>query len=203
MTADPRDSGPADLERALRALVADERRVRVPPHVHAAVMQAWDRAMSSVTPRRAPRRVRLAVVAATIASAALIITVAFDRRRPEPTLVDPAPIASMEPLPSANMTLPEIEAPVVRSKPPRRRSRAERAPRTTTGIVLVADPILDGSALSVVRVRVPLSALINFGIPVPDPDAQGSVDLEMLVGEDGIARTIRRAVPVTTSEPQE
>jgi hypothetical protein len=62
--------------------------------------------------------------------------------------------------------------------------------------VLVADPILDATGASVVRVRVPRHALATLGFPVVEPDEGGSVDLEMLVGEDGVAYTIRRAMPV-------
>jgi hypothetical protein len=92
-------------------------------------------------------------------------------------------------------------------KPPTRPRRgprvrpAARAARVQSGIVLVADPVLDASAISVVRVRVPRSTLAHLGIPIADPEAGGSVDLEVLVGEDGIARTIRRAMPVTGSDP--
>jgi hypothetical protein len=62
-------------------------------------------------------------------------------------------------------------------------------------MVLVADPILDASATSIVRVRVPRAALATLGLPLVDPNERGSVELEMLVGEDGITRTIRRARP--------
>lgn len=78
----------------------------------------------------------------------------------------------------------------------------DRAGSGSGGVVLVADPLLDASAATVVRVRVPRRALVSLGIPLTEPDAGGSVDLEMLVGEDGVARTIRRAVAVAGA-PQE
>jgi hypothetical protein len=46
----------------------------------------------------------------------------------------------------------------------------------------------------------PRTALPTLGIAVADLDQSGWVDLEMLVGEDGAARTIRRAVPVTVRQ---
>jgi hypothetical protein len=44
------------------------------------------------------------------------------------------------------------------------------------------------------------TALAPLGIPFVDPNDGGSVDLEILVGEDGVARTIRRAVPVVVRQ---
>jgi hypothetical protein len=66
--------------------------------------------------------------------------------------------------------------------------------------VLVSDPILDASAMSIVRVRVPRTALATLGIPLVEPNVGGSVELEMLVGEDGVARTIRPVVPVAVRQ---
>jgi len=43
----------------------------------------------------------------------------------------------------------------------------------------------------VVRVRVPRATLPSLGIAVIDPGAAGTVDLEVLAGVDGLARTIR------------
>jgi hypothetical protein len=63
-------------------------------------------------------------------------------------------------------------------------------------MVLVADPLLDASATSIVRVRLSRTALVTLGIPLVEPNDGGTVDLEILVGEDGVARTIRRALPV-------
>ena len=73
-------------------------------------------------------------------------------------------------------------------------------PRYEPGIVLMADPMLDVSAMSIVRARVPRTALVPLGIQLVEPNDNGSVDLEMLVGEDGVARTIRRAVPVAVRQ---
>ena len=80
------------------------------------------------------------------------------------------------------------------------RARGESLARRDPGLVLVADPILDVNAVSIVRVRMPRTALAPLGIPFVDPNDGGSVDLEILVGEDGVARTIRRAVPVVVRQ---
>lgn len=80
------------------------------------------------------------------------------------------------------------------------RGREEPPP---AGTIALAEPPLDPAATSVVRVRMPRRALAGLGIPLADPEGGGAVDLEILVGEDGIARTIRRVVPVAASAAQE
>jgi hypothetical protein len=52
---------------------------------------------------------------------------------------------------------------------------------------LLNAPRLSSSAYSVVRVRIPLSA---FAV-VPDGQADGTIEADLLVGEDGLARGIR------------
>jgi hypothetical protein len=42
-----------------------------------------------------------------------------------------------------------------------------------------------------VQLRLPRSALLLFGIPVIEPDSEGTVNVELLLTEDGQARTIR------------
>jgi hypothetical protein len=60
--------------------------------------------------------------------------------------------------------------------------------------------IPSASAASIVRIRVRRTALMTLGIPLVEADDRGSVDLEMFVGEDGVARTIRRVVPVVSRQ---
>jgi hypothetical protein len=170
------DSASADLERVLRALAADDRRVRVPDHVHAAVVNAWDARAPRVRWTHGGRRSRwlwpFGAIAAT--AAALLAAVSLhDYGRRETSTSAP------------------------------RTARIEPAVAQQQGLVLVADPVLDASALTVVRVRVPRSTLAHLGVTLADPDATGSIDLEVLVGEDGTARTIRRVVPVATAAVQE
>jgi hypothetical protein len=42
-----------------------------------------------------------------------------------------------------------------------------------------------------VQLRLPRSALLLFGIPVIEPEVEGAVNVELLLSEDGQARTIR------------
>jgi hypothetical protein len=66
--------------------------------------------------------------------------------------------------------------------------------------MLAADPVVDPGTANIVRVRMPRSALVPLGILLVEPDQSGSVDVELVVDDDGVARTIRRAVPVTVGE---
>jgi hypothetical protein len=62
-----------------------------------------------------------------------------------------------------------------------------------SGYVIVPEPFADTATLHVVRVRMARMALATLGVPIADPDAEGLVDVEMLVGDDGVARSIRNA----------
>jgi hypothetical protein len=61
--------------------------------------------------------------------------------------------------------------------------------------VLVPDAEM-GAPLTMMRVRMPRSAFSRLGVPIANPDGDGMVDVEVLVGEDGVARSIRRATAV-------
>lgn len=64
------------------------------------------------------------------------------------------------------------------------------------GYVLVPDALTDPGSLHVVRLQMPRSGLARLGWPLVNPDADGLVEVELLVGEDGVARSIRRAALV-------
>jgi hypothetical protein len=89
-----------------------------------------------------------------------------------------------------------VVAVLLRGDPPRVDETAGRE----LGYVLVPDPMADPASLQVVRLRMPRTGLATLGVPLANPEAEGLVEVELLVGEDGVARAIRRAVPVTTVE---
>lgn len=53
-------------------------------------------------------------------------------------------------------------------------------------------PPLETEPLQLVRLRVPREALQGLGVPLLEPDAAGMVDLDVLIGSDGLPRNIRR-----------
>ena len=64
------------------------------------------------------------------------------------------------------------------------------------------DPAADTETVQLVRIRVPVGALLALGVTTTDPDASGVVDVDVTVGDDGLAREIRgiRAVPYAELE---
>jgi hypothetical protein len=62
--------------------------------------------------------------------------------------------------------------------------------------VLVPDAGMAGGPMAVMRVRMPRGAFGRLGIPIASPDADGLVDVEVLVGHDGVAQSIRRVTAV-------
>jgi hypothetical protein len=79
--------------------------------------------------------------------------------------------------------------------PARARRRPVVSPATGAAYVLVPDAYMD-APLMMMRVRMPRSAFSRLGVPIANPDGDGMVDVEVLVGEDGVARSIRRATAV-------
>lgn len=67
--------------------------------------------------------------------------------------------------------------------------------------LLVGAPSAD-APLSVVRLRMSRSSLATLGLPLPNPDAAALVDVDVFVGEDGVARAIR-PVALVSSVSQE
>jgi hypothetical protein len=70
------------------------------------------------------------------------------------------------------------------------RRATERAEDGRT-LLLVGEPILQGEPVRVVRMRVPASTLTSLGVRSADMDAAAHVDVDVIVGEDGVARAVR------------
>jgi serine/threonine protein kinase HipA of HipAB toxin-antitoxin module len=70
------------------------------------------------------------------------------------------------------------------------RAAVTRAAESRT-LLLVGEPILQGEPVRVVRMRVPASTLTGLGVRSATGDAAAHVDVDVIVGEDGIARAIR------------
>ena len=58
-------------------------------------------------------------------------------------------------------------------------------------LLLVGEPILQGEPVRVVRMRVPAATLSELGVRPAEGDVTAHVDVDVIVGEDGIARAIR------------
>ena len=66
---------------------------------------------------------------------------------------------------------------------------------------LVLVPEVEPGPLMLMRVRMTRREFSRLGVPISNPQGDGLVDVEVLVGEDGVARSIRRAVAVNRTRP--
>ena len=72
------------------------------------------------------------------------------------------------------------------------------ASRGYTTVAVVGGPLMANEPIRIVRMRVERSVLGELGIPSPTPHGAAhmdTVDIEVLVGEDGVARGVR--VPIS------
>jgi hypothetical protein len=68
---------------------------------------------------------------------------------------------------------------------------------------LAVDPVQDTEQLVLVHIRVPSDALLALGIATNEPGIPGLVDVEVLVGGDGLPRDIRSMRTVLTAEEKD
>ena len=193
-----------NVEQSLRALGADDEGAPVPPHVDAAVMAAWDESRREHHGReRVTRRKRVALgmaiagaFAASLVGVAVVVTSRVGNGAPH-TLRDIGPEKSIAPgerevLAGAIAVPHRVELPTA----PTRTRRPSVAPAPAgAAYILVPDAGMD-APLTMMRVRMPRSAFSRLGVPIANPDGDGMVDVDVLVGEDGVARSIRRATAV-------
>jgi len=151
--------------------LAEDDEAAVPPHVNAAVMAAWDATGGPLTTRISPR---------------------FSTR-----------LLTRWPLWVAGCASVVVAAVVVASRPagdttPER--TVSSPPLMQQELVLVPE-LEDAGPLMLMRVRMTRREFSRLGVPISNPQGDGLVDVEVLVGEDGVARSIRRAVAVTWARP--
>jgi hypothetical protein len=75
-----------------------------------------------------------------------------------------------------------------------------REPETTVResiplIRLVADPVFQNEPLTLVRLRLPRTSLAAIGIAFTEPEKASLVDVDVVVGSDGLPRSIQRIQP--------
>lgn len=187
-------------ERALTAgfavLRGDDAARNAPLRVEQALLVAVARA----EPRR-PHWMKRAGIGAV--AAAIVISTVIALRRPEPG--NPPRNAAVAP-PAAPEAAKAPEPPPARVIPPaprplrRERQRAQKAARravepaereiATEFIALVYDPDPPERG-RLVRVKLPRSALVTFGLPMNEDRSEDRVKADVLLGEDGVARAIR------------
>lgn len=184
------------VARALADLAEADRSRRAPAHLDGAVLTAFDRRQERRAIRRSvallgSRRRQAVAAVATIAALA-----AFLLRVPEQT-ADPRPVPDRRiPLvaggPQAPAVEPEPRVPQAsKPRPAQRRHARLRRPALAKGAGAVPTWRENDGVVQAVRVVMPREMLSVLGVPVIEPGSAGTVAVEVLLGDDGLARAIR------------
>ena len=86
---------------------------------------------------------------------------------------------------------------------PRARSSETRVAEVTTEFMPLVYSSVPSTNLQVVRLAVPRTALVSFGLTPPEPLERASADTvlaDVLVGDDGLARAVRFVRPAADQE---
>jgi hypothetical protein len=154
------------LTQSLKMLAEIESASKTPSRVETAVMARWDARQTKRGPSRARRVMR---VATTMAAGITIVgALAWERSTQ------------------------------VRLKPDTTPTAAPKPDTTYTTVAVVGGPLMADEPIRVVRMRVARSVLGELGIPSPTQRGAAhpeTVDIDVLVSEDGVARAVR--VPIS------
>jgi hypothetical protein len=166
---------------ALTRLAAESSELAPPPDLESALLREFDRTRRS-------RRLRPRIAPAAAAAAVAVLW--FLRPQPVATLqisqATPVPPWSALPPPAAENS----PAPAPAQPPPRAGAPPAESESPFTPIPYVA-PIDPYERIEVVRMDLPVSALIAAGLRIQTDDAGASVQADVMVGQDGRARAIR------------
>lgn len=192
------------LTRSLQLLAEEMEGLDAPPEVEQKLRAAFRARAATTAAAKSYTPYWLAAVAAVLLIAISVIGLRWrDDQRPQMNAVqtDPAPVKE-EPQPRAVEDRPVEEEPQTVSQKPRRRPvrrppRSEVANHVTREIATDFMPLgyLNPATLQdggqIVRVEVPRSTLVNFGLPVNMDRYNEKVKADVLLGVDGMARAIR------------
>jgi len=163
------------LTQSLQMLAEIESASKTPSRVETAVMARWDARQT----KRGPSRARRVMRVATTMAAGITIVGALAWERGTQVRLKPDTTPTVAPKPDTTS---------VRLKPD----------TTYTTVAVVGGPLMADEPIRIVRMRVARSVLGELGIPSPAQrgTAQAeTVDIDVLVGEDGVARGVR--VPIS------
>ena len=163
------------LGEAWRQFAQEDATITAPPELERRVLAAWETLQNPPRRNHLLKQPRLVWAFGTLAGALwLAFAVQGDRAATVPT----APTSS-----AAVSVLRDAE-------------QVHRWPQRTftadSAITLAVDPVLETETLQLVRVRMPRLALQAVGVVVSGPNAEGLVEVDVVVGEDGLPRDVRR-----------
>jgi hypothetical protein len=162
-----RPSDESILSEAVQLIADDDRATDVPAHLETAVMAAWD-----IRAGRAARRSRLGArrigIAALAPAACAVLAAALWVQRADNGLAAGRAPAALGGITSTDVadSLDSI---------------------ATTGVLLEEDR----ASMQLVRLSVQASVLAAFGYPLANPTDTEPLDVEVLIGLDGVPRAIR------------
>ena len=193
------------VDEALQALAADDEHVSPSARVHDAVLREWDQQHGVRKQRRMHHQPsRLAWVVVPAAAALMLAAAGLQHesvRHPMREAAgttnagstdEPAISSERAPVLEGSSRNAELVRPIAVSA-----RRPPAAVDRSIGYVIVPGPLVDPSTLHVVRARMSRVALASLGMPIVDPNVDGVVEVEMLVGDDGVAQSIRHATLVS------
>lgn len=188
-----------DFDAVWLAFAREEARVAVPPELERRILA---RATQGPRPTVESRAKRWSVPALAVTAATMVLTTAavlwFGRERP-PVVAAQSTWGSR-----SHVTLRvsvSAERPGVEDRVVERSRRLPRLPAVSRAVLAALPPPLlrfspqpigEAEVLQIVRLRLPREALQALGVVLVEPDAEGMVDVDVLVGEDGLARDIRQ-----------
>ena len=200
----------SDFDVAWREFAESDARIEAPSRVRDAVMAAWNEASAAAPPP--PRRYRSAwAAAAALAAATLVLatglTVLRQRKQPDRTTAARAVAVNTPTVEPNRRSHPPSDTPgrFERHRPAPTAATPRRTARTRTGAAtpllrLAADPMFEAEPLQLVRLRMPRANLEMFGVALLEPDTSGLVDVDVVIGGDGLPRDIRRIRPVLEAD---
>jgi hypothetical protein len=176
----------SDFDRAWREFADDDAETRAPARLRPAVMDAWHAAHGAQPPRNPTRYVQWhprSLVATLAAVAAVIVVVSVSLRETGRRPDSRAPDRTSTGTEAAGTSVPGQTAEAVRSAP-------------VDAFRLIADPMFENESSALVRLRLPRTSLEAMGIALIGPDVASLVDVDVVVGGDGLPRAIRNLRPV-------
>jgi hypothetical protein len=176
-----------DFNTAWREFARDDANAAAPARLRPAVMAAWDAAQLAQRDRddaRGSRRWRMSVIGMLAAAAALIVVVgmtAYEKYLWSYRGGSRGPVryemgsGAMAPVGGAiaQVTYAPVDA-----------------------FPLIADPTFEAESFEIVRVRIPRTSLEAMGVALIGPEVTSLVDVDVIVGGDGLPRAIRGITPV-------
>ena len=178
------------FEAAWKDFAESDRMTRAPADLEARVLAAAHQA--PVTRSRRFGTVYVAMAAA----ASILIAVAF--MRPTRSIE-----SAVTPLPSRPIAITTFAEPIAAHVPVREQRVPARRANPIDADLIVYDELpivlmIDAATsyreepLQLVRLRVPREALLALGVTALGPEQAGMVDVDVLVGEDGLPKNIRQ-----------